>query len=383
MQIEMHWKINIPIPVRWSQLTSTILDLEKLRSKILLWDLPVHIFFQLKEIFQILETLWSARIEWNNTTLSEYVEQVLERENQWESRQEIKNLDEAIEFIEENTKENTIINRAYISTLHQIVTKDLSKEWSRSPWNLRSHNVTISWSTHIPPDFLYIPELFDSFIEFINHNHQPQNQLLMIAIAHHRFAYIHPFDNGNGRMGRLLIYALLIKHGFKVKQWRIINPSAVFYSNRKKYYDMLSYADSLQDKDILSWSEYFLSWLKNEIEKIDSLLDRDYVKEKILVPTLEYARERQYITDLEEKILRFVISKKDMQIRSKELDKFNINASDKKSRIIKNLRDKNMLISLKDWWRIYTIQFTNNYLLRSIISILTDLGYISDFLQKN
>lgn len=379
----MSWLITIPCPLWWSSLTSTILDLEKLRSKVLFWDLPPHIFFQLKEIFQILETLWSARIEWNNTTLSEYVEQVLEKDHKSESQAEINNLEEAIQFIEKNTNVDTLIDRAYLSSLHQIVTRWLIKEGSRNPWSLRIENVTIGGSTHIPPDFLLVPELFEEFVKFINYNHQPQNQLLMIAIAHHRFAYIHPFDNGNGRMGRLLIYVLLIKHWFKVKNWRIINPSAVFYSNRKQYYDMLAIADSLKDEDVLSRSEYFLSWLKNEIEKVDSLLHNNYVIESILIPSLHYAREKEYITELEEKILRFIISKQNMEIKSQELDKFNITGSDRKSRIVKNLRDKNMLISTKQWWRIYTIQFTNNYLLRSIIYTLTGLWYISEFLEKN
>ena len=96
----------------------------------------------------------------------------------------------------------------------------------------------------------------------------------MVAIAHHRFEFIYPFDNGNGRMGRLLNYAFLIKLGFKVKQGRLINPSSVFYANRDQYYDMLSYADTLEPRDLLAWCEYFLIGLKNEIEKIDHLLKK-------------------------------------------------------------------------------------------------------------
>jgi hypothetical protein len=57
------------------------------------------------------------------------------------------------------------------------------------------------------------------------------------------------------------------KDRFKVKNGRIINPSSVFYTDRDKYYDMLSKADSLEDGNILQWCEYFLLGLKNEIEK--------------------------------------------------------------------------------------------------------------------
>ncbi|USN56155.1 MAG: Fic family protein [Candidatus Peribacteria bacterium] len=60
--------------------------------------------------------------------------------------------------------------------------------------------MNVSVSDHIPPDHIILNDYFEEFIRFINAEHELQNQLLMVAIAHHRFAYIHPFDNGNGRM---------------------------------------------------------------------------------------------------------------------------------------------------------------------------------------
>ena len=51
-------------------------------------------------------------------------------------------------------------------------------------------------------------------VAFINENHPPKYDLIKVALAHHRFGWIHPFGNGNGRVVRLLTYALLIKYGF-------------------------------------------------------------------------------------------------------------------------------------------------------------------------
>ena len=119
--------IRIPDPSWGSNLANIILDLEKLRTKSLGGGVPAYIFFQLKNIFHILETLGSARIEGNNTTLAEYVEKIIENQDKKdESNLEIKNLDTAIEFIEENTDETTILNRAFISHIHKILTKDLT-----------------------------------------------------------------------------------------------------------------------------------------------------------------------------------------------------------------------------------------------------------------
>jgi len=381
-------EITIPNPAWDSTLTTIILDLEKLRTKKLSGKVPPHIFFQLKEIFQIMETLGSARIEGNNTTLTEYVEKIIEQNTENNERdKEISNIETAIRFIEENTDEDTKFSRAYISELHKMITKDLSAppkgEGSRYPGDLRKCEVSIAQSKHTPPSYAVVKDYFESFIEFINFDHKEQNQLLSVAVAHHRFTYIHPFDNGNGRMVRLLNYALLIKLGFKVKNGRIINPSSVFYADREKYYQMLGKADSLSENGILEWAEYFLFGLKNELEKIDSLLDKNYVEKKILFPTIKFAIDRENINKLEYDILSYLIGKDDMLIKSEELSKFGINNSKKKSIVIAKLRNNNIIQPISEGGRIYTINFANSYLLRGIIKSLEKEGFVSDFLNKN
>jgi len=378
--------IKIPDPKWGSSLANIILDLEKLRVKQLFGEIPPYIFFQLKNIFQILETLGSARIEGNNTTLSEYVEKIIEKNTRQDEKQkEVDNIEEAIKFIEENTDENTRFNRAYISEIHKVITRELTAppkgEGSKRPGSLRTHNVSIKNSKHNPPDVAVLQEYFDNFIKFINEDYQEQYQLLMVALAHHRFAYIHPFDNGNGRMGRLLNYAFLIKLGFQVKNGRIINPSSVFYADRDQYYDMLSKADSLKSKDLLDWAEYFLLGLKNEIEKIDSLLSREYVKKNILLPAIKFALDRKNITEREFKVLKYLINTDEMAIKAEELSFLGISDSKKKSRIIKGLRDKNIMCAVKKGGRIYTIKFANNYLLRGVVDTLEENGFVAEFLK--
>lgn len=381
-------EILIPNPEWDSNLVNIILDLEKLRAKIRIEEVPLYIFFQLKDIFQTMETLGSARIEGNNTTLSEYIEDtILGYDIENEKHREIQNLHEAILFIENNTNESTKIDRFYISEIHKIITKDLtpppSGEGSKNPGGFRKTNVKIKNSLLIPPDISAVPSHFDKFINFINKTRKEQYQLLMVAIAHHRFSYIHPFDNGNGRMGRLLNYALLIKLGFQVKNSRIINPSSVFYSDREKYYNMLSKADSLKDKDILTFSEYFLKGLKNEMEKIDSLMKGEYVRKKILIPMLNISFQSKIISLKEYQVLVYLVNKKDMLLKSTELTKFDITDSVKKSRFIKSLKDKKILEPTLKNGRKYKLNFINNYLIRGIISSLEKENFISDFLNKN
>ena len=378
-------KIKIPQPAWYSELVSIILQLEKLRGTNDSWDLPKHIFRQLKEVFHILETLGSARIEGNNTTLSDYVEHVISGDRCGsEKNLEIENLQRAIKFIEDVVDTDFIIDRAFISELHKIVTYGLTPppkgEGSRYPGELRKHNVTIAKAKHQPPDWIVLPDYFDEFIRFINQDLKAQNQLLMVAIAHHRFSYIHPFDNGNGRVGRLLNYALLIKLGFNVGKERIFNPSSVFYSDRNKYYEMLAKADSLEDEDVLQWCEYFLKGLLNEINKIDSLSNKNFVLNKILRAAVDFARDRMMINDREYKILKLLLSKSNLQIKSTDLSEIGITDSVKKSRAIAALREKNILMTAEGKARVYTINIANSYLLRGIIEYLTKLGFVSEFL---
>ena len=378
-------EIVIPDPSWGSDLANVILDLEKLRTKQLGGDVPPYIFFQLKELFQILETIGSARIEGNNTTLSEYVEKIIEDRSEDEQSREIRNLENAIHYIEESLEKGAPIDRAFISDVHKILTDRLSPpptgEGSRYPGDLRQNEVAIKNSGHTPPSPMILPEYFEAFIAFINAKHKEQYQLLMVAIAHHRFEYIHPFDNGNGRMGRLLNYALLIKLGFQVRNGRILNPSSVFYADRDRYYDMLSRADSLKAEDLLAWCEYFLSGMRNELEKIDSLLHFEYVRDELLLPMLHSAKERQYVTELEHKILVYLVNKEDMSIKSSELERFGIIASRQKSYTITKLRDKKMIMPIKEGGRVYTISFGNSYLLRTIMEVLDQKGFVSEFLK--
>ncbi len=172
-------------------------------------------------------------------------------------------------------------------------------------------------------------------LDFIERKDSPKYDLLKAAIAHHRFVWIHPFGNGNGRTVRLFTYAMLVKTGFNVNVGRIINPTAVFCSNRNDYYEKLSKADLGTEEGILEWCEYVLLGLKEEIEKIDKLSDYDYLKKEILLPSITHSLERKYITDVESKILKKVIEHQVIQASDLK-DIFSGKVSAEISRQIKN-----------------------------------------------
>ena len=281
-----------------------------------------------------------------------------------------------MDFIEKNVK-NQPITRAFICAVHKMIVDGLplppQGEGDKNPGKYREANLRINHSTHLPPDFLQLKDYMDELLDFVNKSDSPKYDLLKIAIAHHRFVWIHPFGNGNGRTVRLFTYALLIKQGFNVNVGRIINPTAIFCNNRNLYYDYLQKADSGETQDILTWCEYVLRGLKEEIEKIDKLLDYEYLSKEILLPTISASLERKYITDTEAKILRRVVDKKSIQSTDLK-DIFSGKHSSEISRQIRKLIDKKMLE--KETPRFYGISFGDNYLLRAIIKVLGEKGFL-------
>jgi len=370
-----HQDLNIYNPDFGSNLTDLIISLDYLRKKILRGTTHPRIFFQLKHIFHMLESIGSARIEGNHTTIAEYIETKIEEpKSAKENIREIFNSEEAMQFIDENVLD-TDINRAFLCEIHKIVVNNLTEEGSKTPGFYRKSNLTIAGSKHIPPDYSQVETYMDELLDFINNKHAEKYDLLKTAIAHHRFAWIHPYDNGNGRTVRLLTYAMLIKQGFNVNLGRILNPTAVFCNDRNEYYDALALADVGTKKGVLSWCEYVLSGLKNEIEKIDKLLDYKFLNEKILLPSLALARKRENITEREEKVLRVAI-KKQVFMSSDIESIFPGKAHTERSRVLRRLRDRKMIVPEQSGSRKYVIRFDNNYLLRSIIETLGKNGFL-------
>jgi hypothetical protein len=115
--------------------------------------------------------------------------------------------------------------------------------------------------------------------------------------------------------------------------------------------------------------------LKDEIEKIDKLLDYDYLRSDILLPAIAYSHERRYITDIEAKILRKVVDKQVIQAGDLKgiLDG---KQQSEISRQIRRLIDKKMLVPESEGTRRYILRFDNNYLIRGIIEALGEKGFL-------
>jgi len=379
----VHYDLALLNPAFDSPLVDVLTELEHLRRLQLSGDTPLPIFFQLKSIFHMLESLGSARIEGNHTTLADYVEsRVKGRANESDQLREIANIEEAMDYIESGVIPGEPLTEHFIRELHALTVRNLEREGDQNPGAYRSGQVRIAQSEHLPPEAVHVPGYMAELVSFINRDHPRKYDLMKVALAHHRFGWIHPFGNGNGRVVRLLTYALLIKYGFNVQAGgRLLNPTAVFCNDRERYYSMLALADLGTPAGLEKWCEYVLSGVLEEMKKIDRLTDFSYLQRHILLPALDFAKDRQLITPGESAILAQAIA--EGTFKAGDLAKVMPGLSaGQRTYQIRKLVEQKMLQPIHDGARQYTAGFANNYLIRGVIKALTDEGFIPDRLAR-
>lgn len=366
-----HRKLELFKPTFDSRVQDAILELEHLRRVSLQGSTPASVFFQLKALFHKLESLGSARIEGNRTTLAEYiaVADSHARPGKNEQIEEIGNIERALAFIDENIKQGDHISGSFIRELQQIVVKDLIAEGDKGAGAYREHNVIISGASHVPPDAYLVPGLMNELIDFINKDDPHKYDLIKVAQAHHRFGWIHPFGNGNGRTVRLLTYAMLIKYGFNVgTAGRILNPTAVFCCDRDKYYEMLSLADEATPENTDRWCAYVLEGILEEFKKLEIFTKYQQVKDKILLPAIRSAHNKGLIGKEDLAILELSVEK--LEISAKDVAvALGIESSQATYRLGK-LRKESLIAPVAEGKRSYALCFSSSKLVYGIIEAL-------------
>ena len=120
----------------------------------------------------------------------------------------------------------------------------------------------IEEASYVPPPPTALNDLLENFIEIVNIVDDDLDPIIQAALVHAQFELIHPFDDGNGRIGRLLIPLVLMKKGSLVGPSLYI--SRYLESHRDEYYESLSRISG--DGDWLGWIRFFLNALVNQAE---------------------------------------------------------------------------------------------------------------------
>lgn len=226
--------------------------------------------------FQKREAVLSSRIEGTVTTLddaflSEAVgpeEQVhhaspeaqREQEKRIDDALEVRNYERALESGVSALKAGRPLNVSLLKELHRQLLAGVRGE-NKHPGKVREMQAFVANRTvhvpedarFVPPPALNLPDCLDDFDRYLS-DHDSDEALIRIALAHYQFEAIHPFSDGNGRTGRLLISLQMVAERVLDRPFLYVSPS--LERQRQAYYDGL--LNVSQRGTFLEWAGFFV-----------------------------------------------------------------------------------------------------------------------------
>ncbi|HRN70151.1 MAG TPA: Fic family protein [Candidatus Woesebacteria bacterium] len=217
--------------------------------------------------------------------------------------QEVINYRKVIDFIDQQAKENNQhITEELIQKIHGIVVNKILPPDQAGAYRTKQVVIRNSQTGEItfkPPIPVEVPYLIKEFISWVNRTTKDDlHPILKAGIAHHEFVRIHPFADGNGRVGRSLTTLLLQMGGFDIRR---------FFS-LEEYYDRdaIMYYESLQkasNGDMTAWLEYFTYGAAVEFEKIKDKILRLSKDAKLKE---RFGGKQIFLTERQVKIIEYI-----------------------------------------------------------------------------
>ncbi len=145
---------------------------------------------------------------------------------------EVINHEKAIHFLEGLVDQSEVLRSIDILSLHELVLANIMDEYAG---RIRPGMVRIVGANFTPPNAQKVPDLLEDLVNYINSNPKGYDIITLATLFHHRFVWIHPFNDGNGRTVRLAMNLLLMREGYP--------PFFILSKDRKKYITALNHAN--------------------------------------------------------------------------------------------------------------------------------------------
>ena len=235
-------------------------------------------------IFSLRESVQSTRIEGTQVTFHEIMESMTQNKKSWE-QQEVLNYNKALEYGINKIKSGMPISTSLIKELHKILMDNARGTVSgsgefRKIQNFIGPDKHIENAKYIPIPANEIGAYMSNLEYYINgmdhYSFQEAdeqastvigynaNALLRIAVAHAQFESIHPFLDGNGRLGRILVALMAVQE--KIVSYPLFFVSEELEKERVRYYNALN-ATRLEEPDWFTWIMFFLEATERMVEK--------------------------------------------------------------------------------------------------------------------
>ena len=219
------------------------------------------------------EAVLSSRIEGTQATLEEVLQQdggVEVAPERQADMEEVLNYRSAL-FAAESALQHRSISLSIIKELHQSLMQGVRGQ-DKTPGQFRIDQnwigrpgCTIDEARFVPPNPMVLPQALDDWAAYIANT--DDDPVLQIAIVHAQFEILHPFKDGNGRIGRMLIPLVLFQRGLLSRPMFYL--SEYLESHREEYYDKLLLIT--EQGDWQGWVEFFTNGV---IEQADTNLTK-------------------------------------------------------------------------------------------------------------
>lgn len=279
------WEINLSYR---EALQATYLRLEDKRNVLReARPLPSVSLQKIKEALSVEWTYNSNSIEGNTLTLREtqmvLQEGVTVKGKSLREHFEAKNHDNALNLLSQLVENKQDLSSRVVLSIHELVLQNIEQDYAG---RLRNGGVRITGANFVPPNARKVPDLLDELIEFVHENPLQLNPIELATIFHHKFVWIHPFFDGNGRTVRLVMNLILLNAGY--------TPAIILANDRKKYYTALNQANQgnyqklalLMAQALERTLNIYLSALPNQDEDYQPITN--LVKEEALPYSQEY-----------------------------------------------------------------------------------------------
>lgn len=379
-------KYELPRVDFGSDLVRYAFEIERLRGDLRTGTTPAATIIELHALFRVVMSVISARIEGNHTTVYDALSELgpssrVASGGSSDSLREIINILDGIDFID-SLEPTTPLTHVFVRELHRVAVSGLRREGDRTPGEYRATEVSINHSAHTPTSHVYVHSEMSELLDFANQEVPMHEQMLHVAIAHHRFVWIHPFTNGNGRVSRLFSYAMLRRNGFdSAPGYRTVNPTAVFGNDRDGYYSALEAADDLSGDGTVKWCEFFVRGLRDDLERLVRMQDFSFVTDELVGPALDMLLASGGVTSAENAALKIAIQND--VVKAGHLEPALGGSASQRSVAIRSLVERGLLVHDERGQRFYRVALARGPLAPFIVRRLDALGYLPRILKDD